>query len=267
MCDICGEQYDWYKNWWYHKNKAKKSCVPREDYQAMQLQVNEYKEKIAQLESDKKDRVIEKLHDDVLQLKDAMKERVIVDGAAHLLNQQQNVFYNYDNVFSFALNTNTDDRLKHLTRDVLLKILSNKDLSQTLNSLVKGVYFNPLEPRNMQWTIRDIKASCGGLEYDHQLKCVVSRHTEDLINKHVQELVFGIGAKLNQIESDNDLTPKQKLNCVGLCGLVGNQLDNELLDMLKKTAFENSQLVRVIWNYLGIQQLTRKVTLPRLKDI
>lgn len=58
QCDLCGREFEKHNLWWYHKNKSKKLCIPKETV-LQQLDTQKGKIKLYQQEIQKLEKKIE----------------------------------------------------------------------------------------------------------------------------------------------------------------------------------------------------------------
>lgn len=285
-CQYCSRQFNDKKNFWKHVNKTKKPCVSKEVFKNIFDEKEKHKSRSNFFENKSL-----KLTDENNELKNTIHKlittkqfdnenlknqwRTITNSLSEVKDKvdetnsiSNNKFYTVtnnciinnnnvdvieaDSYLNLGLRKKGLEKLEHISKDLLMKILDHPEFSDSLKNLVYAVYFNPNATENMTWCVNDKTTVSGALEYDRTMKCIVSKPTEEVINSNVQNIIYSISPMLNEVQESRTFNSRQAVNCNRLFDLTGNQLDLKYLKVLKELAYANRQFPIVMWNHLGV---------------
>ena len=275
-CSICKKHFEYRSNYYRHIKNKKKSCIPNDKIEILEGQyvidnnkLKFFETKVKTLEEE--NNRLKKIVDNINPTKDNIK---IVDNTTNysncIVNQQSNNNLNKNLNFSVKLTPNEEERFDHIPREQMLQILNNNDFTESVGDLVDAVYFNPLAPQNMKWCVTDKGTYFGAIEYNSETNTLIrSSPTNDIITKHLQNLLYGMTDKLNDLRSSSALSQQQDLNSNRFYDMVGQEsYKMEYINKIKDKAYEGRNFTRALWDKLDLSiektQLTLRVNKSKI---
>ena len=264
ICKYCGKRFNSRKNQYKHEN-IQKACCSREwmvnaakKIGTAENMIEYYKRKLDEYEKENKTlKTIFEIHEMKKDV-DEIKQRIQDYVPPPLKNNQIVVLNDRNNVtLGFNLKPLCRDSLKHITSDMLLRILDNDKFKDSLGTMTTAVYFHPQAPENMTWLVRDIKSEYGAMEYDFGTGLVVDTITDNTIEKNISEMIFRVTDLITQLEKSSDLTQNQTNNSLEFINLVGNPITQDLVSHIKKVAYQRRNSTKSLWKFLEIRHVPR----------
>lgn len=292
QCNVCGLIFDIYKTYWKHM-KRKTPCISQDQCKDIVEQSNEaknrveyYQEKTTQQQQflQQKESEIETLKRLVERLSE--KEELIKETQVmlsdkmdlihesvedskqqfHSLSNKQLVTqqinnYNFDNktLFNISFSHAKNERLDHITKDMLLEILDHENLNDSLKDLTASIYFHPKCPENWKWNVSDLHAKCGALEFNFESGTIIRKDTREVIEKNMKNVWFSVTDLLEELRMSRNLNRPQAINCSKLINMVGTDFSPDQINSMKESAYEGREFPRALWNRLKIKVEVTKV--------
>lgn len=267
ICDLCGRTFTKHNPYWYHINKSKKLCVPKDkvlkELKNQKGQVIHYKVEVETLEEE-----IERLKKQLEFIQDiTQKQNSNVTYNIDLSNVNNNLNINninqidIDNLIQVKLNKINEERLDHIPPELFLEILKCESVDKSVTQIIRSIYFNPKAPENYTWCVNDKKAKYGTLEYNHETKCLYAVDTNVTIEQNVHNVIPKVLDIMSEINKKVPFNKVQNENFHGLYGLYGTiQLESSTINDIKNMAYEDRDLPRVIWKQLCLDILKQQNT-------
>lgn len=275
QCPLCNKFFT-YKSYWYHANKTKKLCMPKETV------LNEIKQgrgKVVQFEKkvEKLEKKVKESNKEVESLKKQLE--IYKSFQSHMSTP---TIINYDNCDFSTKNVNVNitdkngidercnvtiappktEKLDHLKPDMILAIMNCQDFDFALSELVRVVYFNPLAPHNHRWCVPDKKSKYGGLEYDHKSKLIVSRDTNEMVEDNYQYVISELMDLLENVKDSHGFNKRQILNYDLIYDTFGgDKIDKKHVNNFKELGYKYRNMIKSLWDQLELARSVVKLSM------
>ena len=278
-CDRCKKKFEHRQN--YHRHlKNKIVCISNEKVSELEegskqnlQKLTFYEKKLKTLEEQNQEKELEidrlkKLVEGIHDMKDNIK--IIEQKIDHtpkynncVVNQQLNNNANKNLNFSIKLAPNEKERFDHIPKEQMLQILNNIDFTESVGDLVDAVYFNPKAPENMKWCVTDKGSYFGAIEYNSESNTLIrSKPTNDIITKHLQNLLYGMSEQLNDLRSTSSLSDQQDLNSDRFYDMMGQESYKiEYINKIKDKAYDGRNMTKALWDKLELSIEKTELTL------
>lgn len=289
-CKFCEKEFTSRMNLWKHLNTKKTSCIPKEKVEQLykennqtKTQLNYFEKKTKTLEEQTKEQQeqIEKLKQQLLLVKKEQSLEIIVDSKFEELSDQiinkidetngrsnffsaqnqyiinnnkvdLNIEQRHGNFFDLHLNQEGKERLDHIDKNLMMKILNAKTFPKSMGKLVASIYFHPKAPENYRWCVTDITAASGALQYSPETGTLYRTDTTETITKNVKNVMFGVTDVLIELGRTKSFNDNQAVNYNKIINLVGNELSDSCIHEIKETAYQHRHFPRTAWKYMNI---------------
>ena len=279
-CEICGKVFNNRQGYWKHNNKKKTPCISKEQVKQLveNLQSTESRKHFYQMKTEQQEKEIQELkstlqkfleknlrdNESINELKEELIDKIDEVNSSGNFYQTNNVYISNDsskhNYINLSLSTNGNERLDHISDDMMLGVLEHEDFDDSLKNLVGMIYFNPNAPQNYCWCVMDTNAVYGAIEYNHETNLLEKSETVDVINKSVNNVMFRVTDILNKLETNHPLNKRQVSNCNRMFNLLGTDLNTNQITKIKEIAYEEKDLPKSVWKSLGVMQSAKPLT-------
>ena len=286
ICSLCNKQFDDKSNYNRHTRKNKTACISKEQCQQIveenkfkdnklkyfetktEKQKRELKEKETEIQrlkdlvskfSEKEEFIkdsLEQVVDQVIEMKDEVVESSQKFNCTQIENQTNinNLNYN-DNktLFNISISKDKQERLDHITKDMMMGILNQKNYNITLKNLTTTIYFHPLAPQNWRWCVTDFNSPFGAVEYNHETNTLIRNDTTQVIKKNMQNVMFGVADILEELRVTRNFNKPQSVNYHRLINAMGNEFTNDEIKSMKESAYEGRNFPKALWDRVDVQ--------------
>ena len=292
ICKYCDKHFNNRIHLWRHLNTKKTTCVPKEKLEELYQENNENKTKINYFEkktksleeyAKEKEEEVEKLKRQLLQIQerkdvekdftnllDEFSDQIIhkideTNGRNNFISAQNQYIINnnnnkidltidqrHGNFFDLHLNQEGKERLDHIDKNLMLKILNAKTFPKSMGKLIASIYFHPKAPENYKWCVTDITATTGALQYSPETGTLYMSNTTETITKNVKNVMFGVTDVLTELSKTKSMNDNQAVNYNKIVNLIGNELSDSCINEIKETAYQHRHFPRTAWKYMNI---------------
>jgi hypothetical protein len=152
------------------------------------------------------------------------------------------------------------EKIDHLTKEVLLKILNINSFRKVCIEFMKELYFNKKVPENHNWFIAYPNHGKAGIIYNYDTEQFVRTETEEIINEKFDNMMHLLQPLIEEIykedELNNNLTNVQRFNLQRFYALFGAyHLSNEaedIYDAVHDLAYNYQSIPKNSWKEQGL---------------
>ena len=170
-----------------------------------------------------------------------------------------NIDQRHGNFFDLHLNESGKERLDHIDKNLMMKILNAKTFPKSMGKLIASIYFHPKAPENYKWCVTDITAATGALQYSSETGTLYLSNTNETISKNVKNVMFGVTDVLTELSRSKSFNDNQAINYSKIVNLMGNELSDSCIHEIKETAYQHRHFPRTAWKYMNIPIATEPV--------
>lgn len=245
QCSICLKKFNHQPNYWRHVNASKRPCITKKRLEVLMEDHRDKDIKIKALE--RKIVLMKKQLNEKGNTQQQSQQQHIVNGDM-IINQGtiNNTIVNNNN-YNIILTLPGEEKIDHIGREDLKKILDEEYFSDVLKRIAEQVFFHPAVPENMKWCVFDKNAENGVLNFNHIDNSISKVNTNDTINEHVQNLVSGLLIQFGKLNDENQLNSRQRHNYNKLGHLMGSELDDHQLIDVKDVAHQKQDYPKSLW--------------------
>ena len=177
-------------------------------------------------------------------------------------NQQQNIaiqpiFNNNHNHITIA--KHGEETISHITREIMLELLSMESFTKMSTELTRLLYFNDEVPENKNWTIVYPRNKKAGLQLNHETNKFERVLTDNMINYKFSNMITLFLPMIETIDEEdrefNNLTMIQRSNLKKFTGLFGiNNISEEakyIYDSIKEMVYNERLKTMKTWKENG----------------
>jgi Zinc finger, C2H2 type len=207
-CDFCNKVFDRQFNLDRHLSSKRGDCYKIRKEKEKSLIINNNNQTINQTINNNQTYINNNIQNiqniqNIIQLQPVIKEKVIL--AKH-----------------------GEETISHITKEVMLEILSIESFPKMCTELMRLLYFNKEVPENRNWTIVYPKNQNAGIEFNHETLRFERKKTYNIIDdkfSNMVNLLFDLVQEISRDDIENDhLSKRQKINVNKYCMHFG-QLD------------------------------------------
>ena len=131
-----------------------------------------------------------------------------------------------------------EERIDHITKEFLLKLLDNPSSQKMFIDLMSTLYFSDEVPENNNWTLVYPYNTQAAVVFDYDQNKFVRNSNEQIINDKFSNMIDKIVPMIDEINEDKDnLTRNQQLN-------IAHFYDKECMYELSKSCPDIYELIR-----------------------
>lgn len=153
------------------------------------------------------------------------------------------------------------ERVDHITEERLLNIFDN-DFDTVIRELMRLIYFNKNVPENCHWCIIYPKNIYGALQYNPKTALIDRLLTNEIVQKHFQNMLSLIIDKVNAIsEKRSELSNLQWKSVNRFYHYIGaDETDSRINESIKMMAYNNNTIPLNIWKNMNINGANMTLT-------
>ena len=297
ICELCNREFTTHRYLWAHQNRTKTPCISKEKCQELVQQVQSTKSKINYFkeqaeqsnqelirknqEYERQKKELEHLKTLLLQVED-MKDTFSdkLDQVQQTVEKKNNTFsctqnllinnlnqQNKNNIINIEFSKPREERLDHITQDMMMNILNQKNYKTSVGKLMQSIYFHPEAPQNWNWCVTNRDIQFGVLQFDHETGNLHRENTEQVIQKRYSNVMFRVVDILDELRQSRNMNKPQSINCSRLCNSLGTPLDPDQVSTVKEVAYQGRNLSKSLWDYIGVAVETTSIpTRITIKD-
>ena len=153
-----------------------------------------------------------------------------------------------------------NERIDHITRDVLLRILNINNFPRVCVEFMKELYFNKKVPENHNWFIAYPKDGKAAIVYDDGAECFIRASTTDVINEKFDNMMHLLQPLIEELykedELNNNLTNVQRMNLKRFYGFFGSyEISNDspaIYNDIHDLAYNYQNVPKLTWKEQGL---------------
>ena len=166
---------------------------------------------------------------------------------------------NIINIPSNFIREHGKERIDHITKEMMLKLLKSANFNIFSDKLVKELYFNIKVPENNNWCIIYPHNGDAALSFNNDTKLFERKSTRSMINEKFENMLNLFQPLIEEIykedEIHNNLTPQQRYIAKLYYGYFGVsdicEEDNEIYEEIHKMAYQYKSIPTQNWKEHG----------------
>jgi hypothetical protein len=172
-------------------------------------------------------------------------------------NTFSNKISNNINVQPLLFVKHGEERIDHITKEFLLKLLNYTSSQRMFVDLMATLYFSSEVPENNNWTLAYPYNDKAAIVYDYDAQKFKRTSTEAVINEKFANMINKLVPMMDEIKEDYDnLTKEQKLNLLHFYDKecvydISNQYP-DIYALIHKLAYEQRFVPMTSWKEQGL---------------
>lgn len=149
-----------------------------------------------------------------------------------------------------------DERIDHITKEFLLKLLNYTSAQRMFVELMANLYFSSEAPENNNWSLAYPYNGKAAIVFDYETNKFIRTSTEDIINQKFSNMIDKLVPMIDEINKDREnLTRMQQINILHFydkeCVYELSKKYPDIYALIQKLAYEQRYVPMKTWKEQG----------------